>query len=134
MVNFAPKILCVAALAVMLAACQTDKPAGQEPFKPEYLGVKTRLLDGDLVNFFVAMRGARNNDDVVQYTRCAAAQYALIRGYGFARHLRTQVDKRAGVWHADAVFVISPALPRGVETIDAEVTVASCAENHIPRI
>ena len=90
------------------------------------------MLDGDLVKFDVTMRGARTPSDVEDYARCAAAQYALIRGYGFARHLRTNVTEEGGLWAGDAVYTISPALPRGVRTIDAEVVVASCVENGIP--
>lgn len=100
----------------------------------EFLGVETRLLDDDLVNFHVEMRGARVRDDVAGYAECAAAQYTLIRGYGFARHVRTNVQEEAGLWRADAVYTVSPALPRGVQTIDAEVVVADCAELGIPTV
>ena len=98
------------------------------------MGIETRLMDGDLVNFRVAMQGARDGDDVSAYAECAAAQYALIRGYGFARHVRTKVQEEGGVWRADAVYTISPALPRGMQTIDAEVAVANCAETGIPTV
>lgn len=122
--------------AMALAGCQTpaDPPADQAPFDPSYLGVETRLLDNDLVNFQVDMRGARDNADVAAYADCAAAQYALIRGYGFARHVRTNVTEKAGVWRGDAVYTISAALPRGLKTIDAEVTVQNCAETGIPTV
>ena len=122
------------ALASAVSGCEQqtgDKPA---PFKPEYDGVQTRLLDDDLVSFQVKMKGARNNSDVDAYAECAAAQYALIRGYGFARHLRTNTAEEGGTWVGDAVYTISPALPRGLRTIDAEVVVANCAENGIPTV
>ncbi|MBR9763711.1 MAG: hypothetical protein GYB53_09350 [Rhodobacteraceae bacterium] len=99
-----------------------------------YEGIETRLLDGDLVNFHVSMRGARGPEDVSDYAECAAAQYALIRGYGFARHLRTNVAQVSGLWEADAVYTVSPALPDGRRTIDAEVVTAHCAENGIPTV
>ena len=119
---------------MLLAACASDAgPAGQA-FDPTYRGVETRLLDGDLVQFSVAMNGARTAADVEAYAECAAAQYALIRGYGFARHLRTTLSEKGGAWSADAVYTISPSLPRGLATIDAEVTVDSCAENGIPTV
>ena len=86
------------------------------------------------MSFLVEMRGARDNADVVAYAECAAAQYALIRGYGFARHVRTNVDQEGGLWRGDAVYTISPVLPRGLATIDAEVTVANCAETGIPTV
>ena len=124
------------ALAELLAGCtpQESAPAPELPFAPVYEGIDTRLLDGDLVNFLVEMRGARGPQDVADYAECAAAQYALIRGYGFARHLRTNVEEEGGLWRADAVYTISPALPAGLKTIDAEVTVFNCAENGIPMV
>lgn len=130
----------VLALAVPLAGCAAQAPgpvappAAAQPFAPEYLGIETRKMDAELVNFLVTMRGARDNADVAAYARCAAARYSLIRGYGFARHLRTNVYREAGVWRGDAVYTISPALPRGLRTIDAEVTVADCEEQGIPTV
>nr|WP_243694368.1 hypothetical protein [Shimia isoporae] len=103
-------------------------------FDPIYGGVDTRLLEGDLVNFHVEMAGARNEQDVHRYAECAAAQYALIRGFGFARHVRTTTDKSEENWTGDAVYVISAALPKGLKTIDAEVIVADCEDNGIPTV
>ncbi|WP_126975755.1 hypothetical protein [Frigidibacter oleivorans] len=118
-----------------LAGCADPAPeAAQGRAEPAYLGVETRLLSGDLVSFRVAVEGAEGLEDVESYAACAAAQYALIRGYGFARHVRTNVDERGGVWRADAVYTISPALPRGIATLDAEVVVADCAEQGIPTV
>ena len=119
---------------VLLAACDVQAPGEGTQFLPDYRGVETRLLDDDLVQFNVAMTGASGPEDVAAYATCAAAQYALIRGYGFARHLRTNIDEEGGVWTADAVYTISPSLPRGLRTIDAEVAVADCAENGIPTV
>ena len=104
------------------------------PFAPSYEGIETRLLDGDLVNFTVRMRGARDGRDVADYAECAAAQYTLIRGYGFARHLRTNVAQEGGLWQADAVYTISAALPDGLKTLDAEVVLADCTERKIPTV
>ncbi len=117
-----------------LAACSETSTDEVARFAPSYQGVETRLLDNDLVQFQVAMTGARDADDVENYAECAAAQYALIRGYGFARHLRTTTDERGGVWSADAVYTISPSLPQGLQKIDAEVVVDDCGENGIPTV
>lgn len=117
-----------------LVACAEAEPPDRDDFSPVYKGIETRLLEGDLVSFLVQMQGARENADVAAYAECAAAQYTLIRGYGFARHVRTNVQQEAGLWRADAVYTISPALPRGLSTIDAEVTVANCAETGIPTV
>lgn len=119
-----------------LAGCApaTAPDVSRAAFSPVYGGVETFLLDGDLVNFRVTMQGARGPEDVERFAACAAAQYAVIRGYGFARHVRTLVDESAGNWRADAVYTISPALPQGARTIDAEVTVADCGQSGIPTV
>jgi len=124
-----PALAMVGGLAGCTTAADPDLPLA-----PEYLGVETQLLDGDLVGFLVQMSGVRQASDVESYAECAAARYTLIRGYGFARHLRTTLREEAGIWSADAVYTISPALPRGLRTIDAEVTVANCAELGIPMV
>ncbi|MCZ4366895.1 hypothetical protein [Sulfitobacter dubius] len=118
---------------MLLAACEPQVPVAED-FIPEYKGVETQLLDGDLVQFNVAMTKALSNQDVSDYAECAAAQYTLIRGYGFARHVRTNVTEEGGIWRADAVYTISPSLPKGLKTIDAEVTAFQCAERGIPTV
>ncbi len=115
-----------------LMACEPVPTA--EQFIPDYRGVETKLLAEDLVRFDVEMTNALTAADVEDYAECAAAGYTLIRGWGFARHLRTNVNEEAGVWRADAVYTISPALPRGIKTIDAEVVAAACAERGIPTV
>ncbi|MEM6303614.1 MAG: hypothetical protein AAF744_02780 [Pseudomonadota bacterium] len=114
-------------------ACVDPVPTAED-FIPEYRGVKTTLLDGDLVQFNVAMTKALSSQDVEDYAECAAAQYTLIRGYGFARHVRTNVAVEEGVFTGDAVYLISPSLPPGLRTIDAEVVSAGCAERGIPSV
>lgn len=125
--------ICLGAAAMMAACTPSDDPT-QSYFAPEYLGIETRRLDDDLVSFLVRMEGARTNADVADYGKCAAAQYALIRGFGFARHVRTSVQEEGGVWAGDAVYTISAALPEGLQTIDAEVVVSECAEIGIPTV
>ncbi|GIT92920.1 hypothetical protein JANAI62_33780 [Jannaschia pagri] len=124
----------LALAAVALAGCQTAETPRVDVFRPAYAGVETRLLEGDLVNFIVAMRGARDDKDVTDYAECAAAQYALIRGFGFARHVRTTVQEEGGLWSGDAVYTVSPDLPRGLRTIDAEVVVDNCLAQGIPTV
>ncbi len=126
--------------ALALTACEdtardAEVTRGAVPAaKPVYKGVETQLLDGDLVSFQIALDGTNDPDAVNAYAECAAAQYALIRGYGFARHVRTNVTEQGGLWRADAVYTISPTLPRGLKTIDAEVVTSHCAENGIPTV
>jgi hypothetical protein len=129
------RALACAAAAATLAACAGDPERPQvDVFRPAYLGTDVRLLEGDLVRFAVAMEGARDAEDVSDYARCAAAQYALIRGMGFARHVRTATAREGGVWTADAVYTVSPDIPRGVRTIDAEVTVDDCRARGVPTV
>lgn len=123
----------MALMPLTLAGCEPPVPVASD-FIPEYKGVETKLLDGDLVQFNVAMTKALSTEDVADYAECAAAQYTLIRGYGFARHVRTNVSQEGGVWRADAVYTISSSLPRGIKTIDAEVTMSECMERGIPTV
>lgn len=120
-----------------LAACAPSEghSAKADLAKIDYRGVDTRLLDSDLVEFRAALSGEGAGEEAAtEYARCAAAEYALIRGYGFARHVRTNVTQEGGIWRADAVYTISPALPQGLKTIDAEVTVGDCADRGIPTV
>lgn len=121
----------VLTVATAASGCAPTDPEQAAP--PQYEGVETRLLDGDLVQFRVTMRGG-DAEAAQAYARCAAAQYALIRGYGFARHLRTNLGKEGGVWRADAVYTISPELPDGVRTINAQDAVADCVKQDIPTV
>ncbi len=117
-----------------LAACQSEGPRPGSAPPASYDGVETRLLDDDLVNFRVQMTGVATRNDLEAYARCAAAQYALIRDFGFARHVRTNLQVEGSVWVADAVYTVSPALPRGLQTLDAEVVIADCTEQGIPTV
>lgn len=127
------RIGAVAAFGI-LTGCVPAPPVDSPNRAAFYDGVETRLLDEDLVNVRVQMTGMATRADLNDYARCAAAQYTLIRGYGFARHVRTNVQEEGGVWRADAVYTISSALPRGLQTIDAEVATAACAEQGIPTV
>ena len=124
------------ALTALLAACQastlasSDAPSGAPVFK----GIVTRLLQTDLVQFKVRLTNSADPQTVQDYARCAAAQYTLIRGFGFARHVRTTVDRSADTWTADAVYTISADMPRGFKTIDAQAVAADCVENNIPMV
>ena len=116
-----------------LAACTPSAPTAEDLI-PDYLGVETTALDDELVQFKVSMTNALSDQDVRNYADCAAAGYTLDRGFGFARHLRTNVYKEGGVWSADAVYTVSPALPDGFVKIDAEVVAAACQESGRPMV
>lgn len=129
----------IASAPVILMGCAPGSAApppaaGQADFAPVYGAAETAFVDGDLVGIRVAMSGARAQRDVTDYADCTIARHALGAGYGFARQLRSEVAERGGIWHADAVYTMSPALPRGPTIIDAEVTVAQCDEAGIPTV
>ncbi|MES2915319.1 MAG: hypothetical protein V4753_09400 [Pseudomonadota bacterium] len=128
----------LATLGTATAALGACAPAGEVPEErgetAVYQGVSTILLDTDLVSFSVAMTGAADRSDVEAYGRCAAAQYALDQGFGFARQVRTIVKKDGQTWYGDAVYLISASQPEGLRTIDAEAAVVDCAELGIPTV
>jgi hypothetical protein len=132
----AQRLSLVATLGTATAALGACAPAGEVPEErgqqAVYQGVSTILLDDDLVSFSVAMTGAKDRAEVEAYGRCAAAQYALDQGFGFARQVRTIVKKEGQTWFGDAVYLISASLPQGLRTIDAEVVATECAELGIP--
>lgn len=128
------KLVAIISLLAATACVEQTLQVSQSARAPAYQGIETRLLDGDLVNFRVRMSGIQSSAEVSKYAECAAAQYTLIRGYGFLRHVRTNTTEEGGLWSADAVYTISPSLPRGLKTIDAEVVVAGCGAAGIPTV
>ena len=130
-----PAYLPAVGLALMGGACTpVCEDCLPDYSKFDYLGSETRLMDEDIVNFRVQMIGTESATDVTAYAECVAAQYTLIRGFGFARHVRTTVSENEGTWLGDSFYTISAALPRGRRQIDAEVVVAACNENGIPTV
>jgi len=118
-----------------LGACTPGSEVSQDPREPlTYEGVSTLLLDEGLVSFTVALNGAATATDVEDYGRCAAAQYALDTGYGFARQVRTIVKRDGKTWTGDAVYTLSLTLPEGLVIVDAEVVVSDCNELGIPTV
>lgn len=117
-----------------LGACTQAAEVTQERDRIAYRGVQTILLDDDLVSFGVSLSGAQGKSEVEAYGRCAAAQYALDKGYRFVRQVRTIVKQDGRNWFGDAVYLVSVALPEGLRTIDAEVAVAECGELGIPTV
>ncbi len=126
---------CAATTAQTIPGAGPAADAAAEPgFAPGYRGVQALRQSGDIVEISVEMAGARDKRGIGAYARCVAAQYALSRGYGFARHVVTNVSFEGGVWRADAVYTISRALPAGLRRIDAEVTVQNCVAQGIPTV
>ena len=117
-----------------LGACTQSAEVTDGRGQRAYGGIQAVLLDDGMVSFNVAMTGAQSRGDVEAYGRCAAAQYALDKGYGFARQVRTIVKKDGRTWYGDAVYLIAAPLPEGLRTIDAEVAAAECAELGIPTV
>ncbi|WP_043917181.1 hypothetical protein [Jannaschia aquimarina] len=122
----------------VLAACQSEERPRVDVFRPDYRGLDASMLDvldtGGLVRVRAEMGGARDDQDVAAYARCGAVAFGLDRGFGFARHVATNVAERGGIWRADAVYSVSPDLPRGLRTLDAEVVVEDCRTRGIPTV
>lgn len=134
----AQRLSLLATLGTATAALGACAPAGEVPEErgqaPVYQGVSTILLDEGLVSLAVSMTGARDGSDVEAYGRCAAAQYALDQGFGFARQVRTIVKKDGRTWVGDAVYLLSAELPEGLRTIDTAKAVAECEVLGIPTV
>lgn len=123
-----PALALTGGLLTALSACAAV------PAAPVYEGAEPVGMGDDLYGFHVSMKGAREATEVEAYVTCVVAGFATEKNAGFARRVLTNVKEEGGVWIADAVYSISPTLPRGMKTIDAEVTVADCAERGIPTV
>lgn len=128
-----------AALLMLMAGACVETGPGRSPVPPPlpegpWLGVETRLLADDLVGFVVSMAGEPSREALSGYADCAVAQYATIRGFGFARQIRTTYAEEGGIHRADAVYTVSKAFAEGLKTIDAEVKLADCRDRGIPTI
>ncbi len=124
------------AATLAVSACTANAPALRDdlPFEPEYLETTATDLAADLVQIDVTMRGARDGQDVTEFANCVIAGYADVRGFGFARHVRTKVVEEGGLWKADAVYTVSAAIPAGARTIDVETQRQACAAAGIPEL
>lgn len=124
----------IAGASAALAACAAtgSAPKPDATRVPIYLGAEPVGLGDDLYGFAIRMRSPREAADIDAYVTCMVAGYALQKDAGFARKVRTNVKEEGGVWIADAVYSISPELPKGTQTIDAEVTVDDCKDQGIP--
>lgn len=114
-----------------LAGCVGPAP-DEAAARASYLSADAVGWKDDLVRVRVALKGADAEAVAGDFARCVAAGYAVKNGAGFVRHVRTLADKEGGIWRGDAVYSVTAALPHGVQTIDAEVTVEECADRAIP--
>jgi hypothetical protein len=126
------EVLLAGSLAGLAACAPADGAAGEGGRPPDYLGATVEALNSDLIAVKVEVRGGSGAEAAADYARCVAAAYALENDQGFVRHVRTLTDKEGGIWRADAVYSVTPALPEGLRTIDAEVTAADCADRGVP--
>ena len=121
------------ALASAVSGCDSKRVINLRRSSRNIDGVQTRLLDGDLVSFQVKMKWRAHNSDVDAYAECAAAQYALIRGYGFARHLRTNWPKRVAMGGGCCLHHLASAATRA-ENDRRRSHGSACDENKIPTV
>ncbi|WP_284165655.1 hypothetical protein [Frigidibacter sp. SD6-1] len=115
-----------------LSACAETGAGDVASAGRDYRAASVRIWQDDLVRVRTEMTGAADEAEAAGYARCVVAGFALDHGMNFVRNVRTITDKEGGVWRADAVYSVTSALPAGISTIDAEVTVEECAERKIP--
>ena len=125
----------LATLSLLVACAPQSQEISKAPTGTmEYINVDTRLMKPELVNMVVTMRNPNTPTDVLAYVECAAAQYTLIRGFGFAGRVQVNVSEDKGIWAGNAIYTLSNAHPGGRHTIDAEVTVEDCTAHNIPMV
>ena len=90
-----------------MAATVGCAPAEPVPIAPVGQPVTSYLTD-DLVQVTLDYTGDPDAEAVKSLTDCAVAEAILLRGPGFARHVRTTVSEEAGISRADAVYTVSP--------------------------
>lgn len=120
--------------ATILSGCAEGTMRPAVAMTPEYRWAETLRMSEELVNVRVGVESAGTGETVTDYATCVAAGYALTHGFAFARHVRTTLSEKGGLWQADAVYTMSPELPPGLRTIDAAKRVADCDENGIPTV
>jgi hypothetical protein len=118
---------------LLLAGCAEQVPLGSD-FVPDYLGASVSFLSADLVQVKARMTKAQSAGDAAEYADCALAAQMQDRDLRFARVLRTKFALEGGVSSVDAVYTISPSLPRGIKVIDAKSVNADCAQKRIPTV
>jgi hypothetical protein len=119
-----------------LAACVERGPVEvAQGVAPAYGRTDVISLADDLVGILAEVEGiGATREAAVDYARCVAAGHVLGKGLSFTRHVRTSVTEAAGVFTADALYSVTSAVPPGLARIDAEVTVADCAERGVPTV
>ena len=122
------------AATAALGACAPQAEVSEDRGQPVHAGIQAIPLDDGMVSTGVALRGPADRAAVEAHGRCATARYALDRGYGFARHVRTIARKDGQSWHGDAVYLIPAGRPEGLHSIDAEAAVTECAGPGIPTV
>ena len=108
----------------LIAGCaEADPAAGPAPVPPT-----ASFLTDDLLQVTLEFAPETEAEVVRGLADCAAVEAVLLRGAGFARHVRTTMTEEAGISRADAIYTVSATLPRGEFSIDAEAVATSCRE------
>lgn len=122
----------VAPASLCLLGCMAETDHDASPQERVYGRNDILIIDADVVGIYAEMQGAADRGEAAGYAQCLAVGYAIGKGYGFVRHIRTNIQEEAGIWRADALYSISAGVPDGIARIDAEVTAADCTERSIP--
>ncbi len=107
-------------------------PPDTAPSADRFLASDVTEMGGDLMRVRVVMTAGTDRPALEDYARCVMAGYAHKNKAGFLRLVRMLTDKEGGVSRADAVYSVTSALPAGMKTLDAEVTVDDCLSRAIP--
>ena len=124
----------IAFALIMPLTAWTAPEIAAEQVSPDYRGIETVRIADDLMNNRVETTIALSSTDNADYAQYAAEGYVLIRGWGFARHIRSGVEQDKNIWTADAYYTISEGVPREIKTIDAEAVALAFAEHGIPTV
>jgi len=98
-------------------------------FHSEYRRVSNQIAGGGILSFDVAMTKGAVIENVAEIAELLLrARLYFDRGFGFARHVRTNVEIEGWCLHARLLFTPSSRVLAGLKTIDAEVTWQNCME------
>lgn len=116
------------------AAETTQGAAAKKVPDLSYEGIETHMLQDDLVEFRLAIGGGADAAALNAYADCAVAQYAQIRGFGYARPVRVLLDRSGRMLRGNAAYLLSRDRPEGRRVIAAEPTLSACRAGRIPTV
>ena len=124
----------ILAMTGVVLACDRTGDARMSAKSVEYMSTKAELIGDGLVKISASVKNVQSDHFFTQFATCAAALYALLCGFSFARLVTDSVSRDDDIRTATSVYSITARLPPGVRKLDAEVVAVNCAENGIPMV